>query len=59
MIGSIRVSWVGTNQRVGSKEGALVASQVDFRVGQLLAVNPDSPLGVSKKGEYQGVELHL
>ena len=38
-----------------------VASQVDLRVGQLLAVSPDSPLGVSIyiKGTHQDVELDL
>jgi len=36
-----------------------VALQVDFRVWQLPAVNPDSPLGISKRGEYQHVGLHL
>ena len=36
-----------------------MTSQVDFRVGQLLAADPDSPLGVSEKGEYQDAEPHL
>jgi len=36
-----------------------VALQVDLGVGQLLAVDPDSPLGVSKKGEYQDAKPHL
>ena len=37
----------------------MIVSQVDFRVGQLLAVNPDSPLRVPKKREYQVVKPHL
>ena len=36
-----------------------MASQVDLRIRQLLAMNPDSPLGVSRKGEYQDVELYF
>ena len=37
----------------------MIVSQVDFRVGQFLAVNPDSPLRVSEKCEYQVIKQHL
>lgn len=55
---SSRVPWVGTNQLVRRKVFQ-VASQVGFEVWKLLTVNPDPPLGVSEKGGYQNVELHL
>ena len=50
MIGSIVVSCIRTNQQVSSKKVQEVVLQVDFRVRQLLAMNPGSPLGVSKNG---------
>jgi hypothetical protein len=47
VIGSIKVSWMGNVFRKSSLSGEF-ASQVNFRVGQLLAMNPDSPLGISE-----------
>ena len=41
-------------QRMDYGKVGLVALQVDFGVGQFLAMNPGSPLGVSKKGRISG-----
>jgi len=54
-----RVPWVGTCQRIVQGEACQVALHIDPRVGQLLAVNPDSPLGVPKEDEHQNIELRL
>jgi len=62
MIGSIRVSYMGKkNKKIDFKEGprGKLASQVNFGVRQLLAMNPDSPLGISKRYEYQNREKSL
>ena len=48
-----------TGQRIDYRKVRLVALQVDLGVRQLLAMNPGPPLWVSKKGEYQDVELRL
>jgi len=60
VIGSIRVSCkVGRISKIVRRKVQQVALQVDFRVGQLLAMNPDSPLGVSREGGYQNTELRV
>ena len=35
------------------REVGWIVSQVDFGVGEYLAMNPDSPLGVPEEGEFQ------